>query len=60
MSGGPRERPSGSEGRTRRAHWRGLPGDIIVDRAGFKLFAPVTTMIVLSLVLSLIVWLMRR
>jgi Protein of unknown function (DUF2905) len=39
---------------------RRLPGDIVVDRPGFKLFAPFTTMIVVSLVISLIVWLFRR
>ena len=37
-----------------------LPGDLMIDRPGFKLFAPFTTMIVLSLVLSLILWLLRR
>ena len=37
-----------------------LPGDIVVDRPGFKLFAPFTSMILASLVLSLIVWLLRR
>lgn len=37
-----------------------LPGDIVVDRPGFKLYAPFTTMIVVSLVLSLIFWLLRR
>lgn len=37
-----------------------LPGDILIDRPGFKLFAPFTTMIVLSLVLSLILWWLRR
>jgi hypothetical protein len=37
-----------------------LPGDIIVDRPGFKLYAPFTSMILVSLVLSLIVWLLRR
>ena len=37
-----------------------LPDDIVIDRPGFKLFAPFTTMIVLSLVLSLILWLLRR
>jgi hypothetical protein len=37
-----------------------LPGDIMIDRPGFKLFAPFTTMIVVSLVLSLLVWLLRR
>ena len=37
-----------------------LPGDIVVDRPGFRFFAPFTTMIVLSVVVSLILWLMRR
>jgi hypothetical protein len=37
-----------------------LPGDLVVDRPGFKLFAPFTTMIIVSLVLSLVVWLLRR
>jgi Protein of unknown function (DUF2905) len=37
-----------------------LPGDIVVDRPGFKLFAPFTSMILVSLALSLIVWLLRR
>ena len=37
-----------------------LPGDVVVDRPGFKLFAPFTTMIIVSLVVSVIVWLLRR
>lgn len=37
-----------------------LPGDLIVDRPGFKLFAPFTTMIILSLVISLLIWLLRK
>jgi hypothetical protein len=37
-----------------------LPGDLVVDRPGFRLFAPFTTMIIVSVVLSLIVWLLRR
>jgi hypothetical protein len=37
-----------------------LPGDVIVDRPGFKLFAPFTSMIILSIVLSLIFWLLRK
>ena len=37
-----------------------LPGDIMIDRPGFKFFAPFTTMIVLSLVVSLVLWLFRR
>jgi hypothetical protein len=37
-----------------------LPGDIVVDRPGFKFFFPITTMLVISVVISLIAWLMRR
>lgn len=37
-----------------------LPGDIVVDRPGFRFFFPFTTMLILSLVVSLIVWLFRR
>lgn len=37
-----------------------LPGDLRIDRPGFTFLAPFTTMIVLSIVLSLIVWLLRR
>jgi Protein of unknown function (DUF2905) len=37
-----------------------LPGDIVIDRPGLKIFAPFTTMIVLSLALSALVWLFRR
>ena len=36
-----------------------LPGDLVVDRPGFRLFAPFTTMIIVSVILSLIVWLLR-
>ena len=37
-----------------------LPGDLMVDRPGFKFFAPFTTMIILSLVISLLLWLFRK
>ncbi len=37
-----------------------LPGDIVVDRPGFKFFFPITTMIIVSLVVSLLLWLFRR
>ena len=37
-----------------------LPGDILVDKPGFKVFAPFTSMLVLSIVISLIVWFLRR
>ena len=37
-----------------------LPGDIVIDRPSFKLYVPVTTMILLSALLSLLLWLFRR
>ena len=37
-----------------------LPGDIVIDRPGMKVFFPITTMIVVSLVVSLLLWLFRR
>ena len=37
-----------------------LPGDILIDRPGMKLFLPITTMIVVSAILSLVAWLLRR
>ena len=41
--------------------WLGrLPGDIRVEREGFRFYFPVTTMILLSMLLNLIVWAVRR
>lgn len=37
-----------------------LPGDIHVERKGFDFYFPVTTSIVISLVISLILWIFRR
>ena len=37
-----------------------LPGDFIVDRPGFKFFFPLTTMIIVSVVVSLLLYLFRR
>ena len=37
-----------------------LPGDIIIDRPGFKLYFPITSMVLLSLLISLLIWLFRR
>jgi hypothetical protein len=41
--------------------WLGhLPGDIKVERENFKFYFPITTMILLSSVISAIVWLVRK
>lgn len=37
-----------------------LPGDILVKRDGFTFYLPITTSIVLSVVLSAVLWLLRR
>ncbi len=37
-----------------------LPGDIVIDRPHFKFFFPLTTMLLVSLVLSVLAWLLRR
>ncbi|MGE5524794.1 MAG: DUF2905 domain-containing protein [Rhodospirillaceae bacterium] len=37
-----------------------LPGDIHVERKGFHFYFPVTTSIIVSLVISLILWIFRR
>lgn len=37
-----------------------LPGDIMISRANLKVYFPITTMLVVSLIISLIVWLFHR
>jgi hypothetical protein len=37
-----------------------LPGDIIIDRPSFRFYLPVTTMIIVSIMLSFVLWLFRR
>lgn len=36
-----------------------LPGDIVIDKPGFTVYLPITTMIIVSLVLSLLFWIFR-
>ena len=37
-----------------------LPGDIVVQRAGFSLYFPLMTSLVISVVVSIIIWIFRR
>ncbi|MFO7593631.1 MAG: DUF2905 domain-containing protein [Pseudomonadota bacterium] len=37
-----------------------LPGDIIIDRPGFKFYFPITTMVLISLLISFLLWLFRK
>lgn len=44
-----------------KVRWLGkLPGDIRVERENFRFYMPVTTMILLSIILSAILWLVRQ
>jgi hypothetical protein len=37
-----------------------LPGDIVIARRGFTFYFPVTTSILISAVISLVLWLLRK
>lgn len=37
-----------------------LPGDIVIRRQGFAIYFPMTTMILVSAVVSLVLWLLGR
>jgi hypothetical protein len=37
-----------------------LPGDLVIDQGGVLIYAPITTAVIVSLLLSLVLWLFRR
>lgn len=37
-----------------------LPGDIVIDKPNFKVFIPITSMILLSVILTLLFWFIRK
>ncbi len=37
-----------------------LPGNIVIERDNFRFYFPITSMLLISAVLSLILWLFRR
>jgi hypothetical protein len=37
-----------------------LPGDIVVERGGFSFYVPIVTCLIVSVVLSFILWLLNR
>jgi hypothetical protein len=37
-----------------------LPGDIIIERENFRLYFPLTTMLLISALVTLVLWLFRR
>ena len=43
----------------RRLHLFRLPGDIDIERDNFRFYFPVTSMLLISLLLTLLLWLLR-
>ena len=44
-----------------RFNWFGnLPGDVRVERKNVRIFAPITTMLLLSALVSLLLWVFRK
>jgi len=37
-----------------------LPGDIIIERENVRFYFPLTTMIIISLVITVLIWLIRK
>jgi Protein of unknown function (DUF2905) len=37
-----------------------LPGDIVIERENFRLYIPIVTSLIVSVVLSVILWLLNR
>jgi len=37
-----------------------LPGDIVIERANFRLYFPIATSLIISVILSLVFWLLNR
>jgi hypothetical protein len=37
-----------------------LPGDIIINKPGLRVYVPITTMIIISIIISVVVWIFRK
>lgn len=37
-----------------------LPGDIVIERDNFRFYFPITSTLIISIILSLLFWLFRR
>jgi uncharacterized protein HemY len=43
-----------------RIHFLGkLPGDIRIERENYRIYIPITTMLLISLIIQLIIWILR-
>ena len=37
-----------------------LPGDIVIERGGMRIYIPLMTMLIISIVMSVVMWLINR
>ena len=37
-----------------------LPGDIVINRPGLKVYFPMTTLVLISVIVSLILWFLKK
>jgi len=37
-----------------------LPGDIVIERENFRFYFPITSMVIISVILSVVLWLLRK
>ena len=37
-----------------------LPGDVVIERDNFRVYVPIATSILISVILSLVLWLLNR
>ena len=37
-----------------------LPGDFVIERENFRFYLPLTSAIIISVIISLVMWLLRR
>jgi len=37
-----------------------LPGDIVIERENFRFYFPITSMVLISVVLSVLIWLLKK
>jgi len=37
-----------------------LPGDIIINKPNVKIFFPITTMIIISIIITIILWIIKK
>ena len=37
-----------------------LPGDLVINRPNLKIYIPITTMVLISIIISVVLWILRK